>query len=306
MPALDLWIARLRHHHHLPRPLRRADPAEPAAHPERVVPGADACAASSAAAPATSPTTCAALGGEPVVDGRRRRRRRRLPGAAALVGRDDRARARESPTAYTAQAFIITDRDNNQITAFHPGAMQWAHETAVPARSDIRIAIIAPDGRDAMLAARRASSPLPASRSSSIRARACRCSTATSCARFVDQATWVAVNDYEAQMLVRAHRPLARGDVALAPARRRRHARRAGLRGLAAGREARVVPGVAATRGRRPDRLRRRLSRRAAVRPRARLAAGRLRRASATGSARSRSPAAAARIMCWIARLRHG
>ncbi|HZE92718.1 MAG TPA: PfkB family carbohydrate kinase, partial [Rhizobacter sp.] len=53
--------------------------------------------------------------------------------------------------SYTAQAIIITDADNNQITAFHPGAMQAAHLTAVPTRSDIRIGIVAPDGRDAML-----------------------------------------------------------------------------------------------------------------------------------------------------------
>ena len=52
---------------------------------------------------------------------------------------------------YTAQAMIITDADNNQITAFHPGAMQLAHETAVPPREDLRIGIVAPDGREAML-----------------------------------------------------------------------------------------------------------------------------------------------------------
>ena len=40
---------------------------------------------------------------------------------------------------YTAQAMIMTDRDNNQITAFHPGAMAQAHRTAVRARSDIRL-----------------------------------------------------------------------------------------------------------------------------------------------------------------------
>ena len=52
---------------------------------------------------------------------------------------------------FTAQAIIITDINNNQITAFHPGAMQSAQLTVVPARSDIHIAIIAPDGRDAMI-----------------------------------------------------------------------------------------------------------------------------------------------------------
>ena len=53
---------------------------------------------------------------------------------------------------YTAQAIIITDQDNNQITAFHPGAMSDAHRAAVPSRgADLDIGIIAPDGRQAML-----------------------------------------------------------------------------------------------------------------------------------------------------------
>jgi len=141
----------------------------------------------------------AALGGEPVV--------------VAAVGADAddylaRLRSWGATTdhvrivadAYTAQAFIITDRDNNQITAFHPGAMQWAHETAVPARTDLRIAIVAPDGRTAMLDHARqlaeARIPfifdpgqgLPMFDGEELRA-------------FVAGATWVAVNDYEAQML---------------------------------------------------------------------------------------------------------
>ncbi len=54
---------------------------------------------------------------------------------------------------HTAQCHITTDRDNNQVTAFHPGAMSNAHHMQVPARSqrnDLNIGIIAPDGRDAM------------------------------------------------------------------------------------------------------------------------------------------------------------
>jgi hypothetical protein len=47
---------------------------------------------------------------------------------------------------YTAQAIIITDTDNNQITAFHPGAMQKAGDVEVPGRADLKVAIIAPDG----------------------------------------------------------------------------------------------------------------------------------------------------------------
>jgi adenosine kinase len=101
---------------------------------------------------------------------------------------------------YTAQAIIITDVDNNQITAFHPGAMQMAGTVAVPARHDLRLAIIAPDGRDAMwLHAEqlsRAGIPfifdpgqgLPMFDGEELRA-------------FVDKASWVALNDYEAKML---------------------------------------------------------------------------------------------------------
>ncbi|OYV32594.1 MAG: carbohydrate kinase family protein, partial [Thiomonas sp. 20-64-5] len=55
------------------------------------------------------------------------------------------------PDSFTAQAHIITDRDNNQITSFHPGAMGRAHELPVPLDAGIKLAIIAPDGRSAMI-----------------------------------------------------------------------------------------------------------------------------------------------------------
>jgi adenosine kinase len=101
---------------------------------------------------------------------------------------------------YTAQAIIITDTDNNQITAFHPGAMQKAGEVNVPDRADLQVAIIAPDGRDAMLKHARqlhdAGIPfvfdpgqgLPMFDGAELR-------------DFIAQARWVAVNDYEARML---------------------------------------------------------------------------------------------------------
>jgi adenosine kinase len=101
---------------------------------------------------------------------------------------------------YTAQAIIITDTDNNQITAFHPGAMQSAGAIALPPRSDLQVAIIAPDGRDAMwnhaqqLAAAKVpfvfdpGQGLPMFDGAELRA-------------FVESATWVAVNDYEGRML---------------------------------------------------------------------------------------------------------
>ena len=101
---------------------------------------------------------------------------------------------------YTAQAMIMTDRDNNQITAFHPGAMSQAHETPVPTDAGIQLAIISPDGRDAMLQHAQqlhdAGIPfvfdpgqgLPMFNGEELR-------------RFIELATWVTVNDYEGKML---------------------------------------------------------------------------------------------------------
>jgi adenosine kinase len=102
--------------------------------------------------------------------------------------------------AYTAQAMIITDQDNNQINGFHPGAMAQAHLNVISARSDIKLGIIAPDWRDAMLQHAdqfvAADIPfvfdpgqqLPRFDGAELR-------------KFVDQASWVTVNDYEGKML---------------------------------------------------------------------------------------------------------
>ena len=95
--------------------------------------------------------TLSQLGGEPLVmaacgsDGQDYLERIRSWGASTEF-------VREVADHHTAQAIIITDTDNNQITAFHPGAMQSAHLTAVPTGRSIGVAIVAPDGRDAMLA----------------------------------------------------------------------------------------------------------------------------------------------------------
>ncbi len=103
---------------------------------------------------------------------------------------------------YTAQAMIMTDMGNNQITAFHPGAMMQAHRNRIQnaAAHGVKLGIVAPDGRDAMLehAAqfREADIPfvfdpgqgLPMFGGEELR-------------HFVDLATWVTVNDYEARML---------------------------------------------------------------------------------------------------------
>jgi adenosine kinase len=141
----------------------------------------------------------AALGGEPVV--------------LAAVGSDGdeylaRLRSWGTTTEHvrpvgdslTAQAFIITDLDNNQITAFHPGAMQAAHETPVPTRADLRLAIIAPDGRTAMLehAQQLAAAKIPFIFDPG---QGLPMFDGAELSAFVERASWVAVNDYEAQML---------------------------------------------------------------------------------------------------------
>jgi len=103
-------------------------------------------------------------------------------------------------TEHTAQAFITTDLDDNQITAFHPGAMQLAHLNKVIDTSGVTLGIVAPDGRDGMLqhaaefAAGRVpfifdpGQGLPMFGGEELRA-------------FITQATWVAVNDYEWQLM---------------------------------------------------------------------------------------------------------
>jgi len=107
---------------------------------------------------------------------------------------------RISKDTYTAQAIIITDADNNQITAFHPGAMQEAHLAGLPARSDIRLALIGPDGRDAMLrrAADLAAAGIPFVFDPG---QGLPMFNGAELAAFVAKARWVAVNDYEGKML---------------------------------------------------------------------------------------------------------
>ncbi len=58
---------------------------------------------------------------------------------------------RKVPGTFTAQAFITTDLDDNQITAFHPGAMNFSHENRVGDAKDVALGIVAPDGREGML-----------------------------------------------------------------------------------------------------------------------------------------------------------
>ncbi|QJE00583.1 carbohydrate kinase family protein [Massilia forsythiae] len=103
--------------------------------------------------------------------------------------------------AYTAQCFVTADLDNNQINAFHPGAMQFSHENNVADHGELRVAIIAPDGRDGMLKHARdcaaqglpfvfdPGQQLPMFNGEELLA-------------FIEQATYLACNDYEFEMVM--------------------------------------------------------------------------------------------------------
>ena len=104
-------------------------------------------------------------------------------------------------SAFTAQAFITTDLDDNQITAFHPGAMQHAHVNKVSdVAEEIGIGIVAPDGRQAMIehAAQFAAAKIPFIFDPG---QGLPLVTGDELLEFIEQAAWVAVNDYEWGML---------------------------------------------------------------------------------------------------------
>jgi adenosine kinase len=101
---------------------------------------------------------------------------------------------------YTAQAMIMTDRDNNQITAFHPGAMSQAHMNRVPMDAGIRLAIVSPDGREAMLQHAQqlhdAGIPFVFDPGQGL-----PMFNGEELVHFIRLATWVTVNDYEGKLL---------------------------------------------------------------------------------------------------------
>jgi adenosine kinase len=106
----------------------------------------------------------------------------------------------EVATAFTAQAFITTDLQDNQITAFHPGAMDHAHEIAVPDDGSISWGMISPDGREAMIQHARqfADAGIPFIFDPG---QGLPMFEGADLVRFVEQASIVAVNDYESEML---------------------------------------------------------------------------------------------------------
>ena len=135
------------------------------------------------------------------------------PLVMATVGRDftpyrewldecgiDRRFIAELDTTLTAQAYINTDLDDNQITAFHPGAMDEAHINAVPADAGVKLGIISPDGRQAMIdhATQFVEADIPFVFDPG---QGLPMFDGDDLNRFVEQATWIAVNDYEGKLL---------------------------------------------------------------------------------------------------------
>jgi adenosine kinase len=107
---------------------------------------------------------------------------------------------RRVPNTYTAQAFITTDLDDNQITAFHPGAMQHAGELVVPRGAGISLGLVGPDSRDAMIrhAQQFADAGIPFIFDVG---QGLAMFGGQDLEAFIDQASWVIVNDYEGQLV---------------------------------------------------------------------------------------------------------
>jgi len=107
---------------------------------------------------------------------------------------------RTVPGTYTAQAFIITDLDDNQITAFHPGAMNSSHENRIGDVEDIALGIVAPDGREGMRAhvAQFAERRIPFIFDPG---QGLPLFSGAELIEMIDAASYLAVNDYEARLL---------------------------------------------------------------------------------------------------------
>jgi len=105
------------------------------------------------------------------------------------------------PGHFTAQAYITTDMDDNQITAFHPGAMNQSHLNLVTQADNIGLAIIAPDGRAGMFQHARecydAGIPFLFDPGQGL-----PMFDGEELLSFIEMADYVAVNDYEAQMMM--------------------------------------------------------------------------------------------------------
>ncbi|MFK8027645.1 MAG: carbohydrate kinase family protein [Gammaproteobacteria bacterium] len=114
--------------------------------------------------------------------------------------------------SYTAQAFITTDLDDNQITAFHPGAMNFAHSVEIPTNDGISLGLISPDGRDAMIqhAEQFAAANIPFIFDPG---QGLPMFDGDNLKTFIEQASYVTVNDYESQ-LMQERTGLSEGEIA--------------------------------------------------------------------------------------------
>jgi adenosine kinase len=103
--------------------------------------------------------------------------------------------------SYTAQAYITTDKDDNQITAFHPGAMNQAHEIDVSKIAGCTLGMVSPDGRQGMIehAAQFADSGVPFIFDPG---QGMPMFDGKDLLRFAEQAHWLTFNDYEAQLMM--------------------------------------------------------------------------------------------------------
>ncbi|HFE48484.1 MAG TPA: carbohydrate kinase family protein [Chromatiaceae bacterium] len=103
--------------------------------------------------------------------------------------------------SYTAQAYITTDKDDNQITAFHPGAMNFSHENRVSDVAGVTIGLVSPDGRQGMIehAEQFAEKGIPFIFDPG---QGMPMFDGEDLLRFADQATWMAFNDYEMRLMV--------------------------------------------------------------------------------------------------------
>jgi adenosine kinase len=110
------------------------------------------------------------------------------------------AYVRRMPGTYTAQAYITTDLDDNQITAFHPGAMQRSGEIDVPRDAGVTLGLVGPDSREGMIrhAQQFADAGIPFVFDVG---QGLPLFGAEDLATFVEQASWVIVNDYEGQLV---------------------------------------------------------------------------------------------------------
>ena len=108
---------------------------------------------------------------------------------------------KEIETSFTGQAFITTDQDDNQITAFHPGAMGESHQNKVSDAQGITIGIVSPDGRDGMIEHARqfAEAGIPFIFDPG---QGMPLFDGDDLKTFLKQATWLTVNDYEMQLFL--------------------------------------------------------------------------------------------------------